>query len=323
MRLVALFLLASFAVTASHAQQDNAQTPPIAPAATEASTSLEAKLIPDITTLMRDVEEHQRTAEALRRQYLYHTVTTEEDLDGKGNIKKTTVEEHDIFYMEGVPVDKLTRKDGKDLTPDEQEKEDKRIDKVVREAKEKRAKREAKGEATDSQGDEVITLSRILELGSFSNPRREIVNGRSTIFIDYKGDPNAKSHTTFESIMKQIAGTLSVDEETRAVVSADGHFVDNFHIGGGLVANVQKGFHFHTQQVYVNNELWLPSEIDAAGSARILLFLHINGRIRANFSNYRKFRASATILPATTPAPSDDQSSPATSPSIPPPTPPQ
>src|SRR5882757_11363012 len=117
MRFVALFLFASLVGTASQAQQDNVQVPPATPVVTSTPTPSETKPIPDITTLMHDVEENQRRAETLRRQYLYHTVTTEEELDGKSNIKKTTIEEHDIFYIEGVRVDKLTRKDGKDLTP--------------------------------------------------------------------------------------------------------------------------------------------------------------------------------------------------------------
>jgi hypothetical protein len=47
----------------------------------------------------------------------------------------------------------------------------------------------------------------------------------------------------------------------------------------------------------VNDEVWLPAMVEGQGSARALLFFSFNGRIRAVESDYRKFKATSTILP--------------------------
>src|SRR5580692_9558234 len=51
----------------------------------------QAKPLPDIPTLMRDVEANQRKSEAVEKNYLYHSVETEQEVDSHGQVKKITV----------------------------------------------------------------------------------------------------------------------------------------------------------------------------------------------------------------------------------------
>jgi hypothetical protein len=246
---------------------------------------------------MHEVEEHERTAEAVQKNYLYHAVDTVQELDGHGRVKKTQTEEFDRFWVEGVPIQKLTKKDGKELSPREQRKEDERIDKEVAKAKERLAKADAKGKATDPEGHDEVTVSRLLELGSFSNARRVMLNGRSTIAVDYSGDPKAKTRNRLEGVIRDMAGTVWVDEEDRAIARLEGHFFNTFKIGAGLLVNIQKGTSFSLEQRKVNDEVWLPVEADGHGSARMLLLFKFNGTFREVDSGYRKFKVSSTILP--------------------------
>src|SRR5215813_8014118 len=95
---------------------------PFAFAQTESESPAADRPLPDIPTLMHEVEQHQRASEAVQKDYLYHEVATEQ-----GNGKKTETREYDVFWLNGVEVHKLTRKDGRDLTADEQKKESDRI----------------------------------------------------------------------------------------------------------------------------------------------------------------------------------------------------
>jgi hypothetical protein len=140
-------------------------------------------------------------------------------------------------------------------------------------------------------------VSRLLELGSFTNPRRVQLNGRDTIAVDFAGDPKAKTRNRFEDVIRDMAGTAWVDEQDRMLVKAQGHFVNNFKVGGGMVVNIQKGTGFSMEQRKVNNEVWLPAMVEGNGAARALLFFHFNGNLRAVESDYRKFKATSTILP--------------------------
>jgi len=166
----------------------------------------------------------------------------------------------------------------------------------VEKDKERREKREGKGQDTDSRGDDILTAERILELGTFSNPRRVDLNGRPTIEADYAGDPNAKTHNTAEGVVRDLVGTVWFDEEDRVLVKGEGHFLNDFKIGGGLVLNIHKGLSFEFQTTKINGEAWLPTNIQAHGSARFLLLAGVNGNLSLVTSNYRKFRATSTIL---------------------------
>jgi len=254
--------------------------------------------LPAMRDLLLDVERNQRAAEAMRRDYTYHVRDEEQDYDSKGNVKKTTVTESESLTIDGVRVDREVARDGKPLTPDEAKKESEKIDKEVAKDKERREKRENKGEETDTRGDEVLTVSRILELGTFSNPRRVGLDGRSTIVADYAGDPNAKIRSRFEGIFRDLVGTIWIDEEDRNLVQVQGHFLSDFKIGGGLVADVRKGSSFSGRWSKINGEVWLPVEFAGEGKIRILLVAGFSGRERWVTSDYRKFRTSATIIPS-------------------------
>ncbi len=265
-----------------------------APAAT---AQAEARPLPDVTSLMRQVETHQRAAERVEKDYLFTEDSTFNEVDGHGAPKKTEQRTFEIFWLNGVRVARVLKKDGKELSPDDQKKENERIDQEVARAQERRAKMDAEGKESDSHGHEEVTLSRILELGAFSNPRRQQINGRDTILIDFTGDPKAKTHNPAEGALKLLAGTLWVDEQDSAIARLEAHFVDNFKIGGGLVASVHKDTWFKLTNLRINNEVWLPGNFDAAGQARYLLFFSLNGNAHIRSSGYRKFKATTTIMP--------------------------
>jgi hypothetical protein len=277
-----------------HAQTVTAASPRTESAPTEAPTDTP---LPDVVAMMHDVEINQRKAEAIEKDYIYHSVETEQELDGHGQTKKATVNEFDHYWVNGVPVRRLVSKNGKLLSAEEMAKEDERIDKRVSKAREKRDKADTAGKETDPRGQEEITVSRLLELGAFSNARRVKLNGRDTIAVDYAGDPKAKTRNRPEEVIRDLVGTAWIDERDRVLVRVEGHFVNSFKVGGGLVVNIQKDTHFAMEQTKVNDEVWLPAKIDGQGSARVFLFFNFNGSVRAVESDYRKFRATATILP--------------------------
>jgi hypothetical protein len=277
--------------------QDERPAAPPAVQTPEPKADEVARPLPDIPALMHSVEVNQRASEAIEKDYMYRSVQTHEETDGHGGVKKTETREYDVFWVNGVPVHRLTKKNGKDLSAEEQKKESEQIDKEVAKAKERRAKADEKGTETDPGGREVVTVSRLLELGSFTNARRVQLNGRDTIAVDFAGDPKAKTRNRFEDVIRDMAGTAWVDEEDRMLVKAQGHFVNNFKVGGGMVVNIQKGTSFSMEQRKVNNEVWLPAMVEGKGAARALLFFHFNGNLQAVESDYRKFKATSTILP--------------------------
>jgi hypothetical protein len=246
---------------------------------------------------MRDVEINQRKAEAVEKDYIYHSVETEQKLDSNGQVKKNTVTEADHYWVNGVPVRRIVKKNGKPLAPEEIAQEDERIDKMVAKDRERRDKSDHEGKETDPRGNEEVTVSRLLELGSFFNARRVQLNGRDTIAVDFAGDPHAKTHDEAEQAIREMRGTAWVDERDHRLVRVEGYFANSFKVAGGLLVNVQKNTRFTATWSKINDEVWQPSYFDAQGAARLLLFFDFKGKITAVESDYHKLRTTSTILP--------------------------
>jgi hypothetical protein len=268
--------------TLTPAQQLPAQQP--APTQTLATQPL-----PPTTQLLLDAERNQKASEAANKDYTYHVHLEQQELDHNGNLKKTTTTDSESLTIDGIRIDRVVARNGKPLTPGEAQKESDRIDKQVAKAKERRAKLASKGRDTDSRGDELLTVSRILELGTFSNPR-------PTIVLDYTGNPNAKTHNESEKVFRDLVGTAWIDEQDRILVRGQGHFLHDFKVGGGLVLNIHQGLSFDFTATHITANIWLPATIDAQGSARILLVDSINGRVHLVTSDYRKFHSTSTII---------------------------
>lgn len=256
------------------------------------------KPLPPLRDLLLDLDRNEKLVEARALDYTYHVHIEEQDFDSKGNVKKTGSTDAESLTINGVRVNRLVARNGKPLTDDEARKESERIDKEVAKAKERREKNRSRGEDTNSRGDVLIPVSRILELGAFTNPRRELLMGRPAIVLDYAGDPAAKTHGPAEGIIRDLVGTVWVDEADRVLVRGEGRFLNDFRIGGGLLINIHKGFSFDFQASKVNGEAWLPASFSGRGSARVLLFKGVNGSLRATMSDYRKFRTGVTVQPA-------------------------
>jgi len=257
--------------------------------------------LPEINSLMVQVEAQEKASRKTIKQYIYRMIDTEQDFDSHGAVKKTTTVEREFFCVNVACFNKLLARDGKPLSGDELKKEDERIDQRIAEAKERNQKIAAGEPPPKKKDSDEITFARFLELGTFSNPRRVQLHGRDTIAIDYTGDPHAKSRNVVEGAIRNLAGTVWVDEQDHALVRIEAHFFQDYKVVGGLLADVHKGASFQSEWTKVNNEVWLPASFSGRGSARIALFFNHSGVIDDREYDYRKFRASSTILPGVAP----------------------
>lgn len=294
-----LFPLLLAAVMTAAAPPTLAQaTPPVSPPLTSPSQPDTPKPLPEINTLMRQVEANQHTAEGLERNYIYHSFLQTDTTDSNGKLKKSENHDSEIFWIDGIRIARRLKNDGKDLSEDEKRKQTERIDKRIAEIKAKRAK--ATGSGADAHGSDELSLARILELGTFSNERRALYKGRPAILVDYTGDPKAKTHNAFEGAFKELGGTVWIDEGDRMIAHIEATFLNDFKLGGGLLVDVHKGTTFKADSAKINDEVWLPASFEGHGSARALLFFNIHGGQFGRISDYRKFKATSTILPGVT-----------------------
>lgn len=238
--------------------------------------------LPEIRQLMAEVQAHQRSLDAVRENYTFTARETTQDLDGSGRVTKTETAEKEDFFVNGHLVERTVKKNGKPLEGHDLDKENERVQKLVEKAQSTPRDRPLEGQS--------ISVSRLLEIMDVRNERRIALNGRPTIVFDFVGRKDAKTHGMLEDASKKLEGTLSIDETGKQVVRLEVHFVDNFHVAGGLFANIQKGSSFRFEQSLVNGELWLPTAAEATIQARVLLVKGVRQHFVEQDSDYKRFR---------------------------------
>lgn len=241
--------------------------------------------LPDARTLMDQVREHQRQMEAIQENYTFREEDVTKTLNKNGSVKKTESETYEIFYVNTHEVRQQIQKDGKDMSPDEQKKEQERVMKYIG-----KAQKTPPGQAPN--GEVVVSVSRILAVVKVSAPRRETLDNRPTIAFDFTGDPHAKAHGPAEEAARRMSGTVWIDEKDRQVRRLTARLDDNVHLGFGMVS-VGRGSNLVFDQKLVNNELWLPTSADIDLNARAFAVVGVRANIHVIDSDYKKFHAEA------------------------------
>lgn len=251
--------------------------------------------LPDIRQLMQQVQEHQRQLDKIRESYTYTSMQTVQDIDPNGQVKKTQVEEDEDFFVNGHIIERTVKRDGKPLSDHDGQKETERVTKLV-----EKAERTPSGQPLEGP---TISVSRLLDIMDVRNERRAMLGGRAAVVFDFVGRKDAKTHGLAEDASKKIQGTIWIDEADRQVAHLEVSFIDNFHVLGGLFANIQKGSNFRFDQAIVprstsenmppgnseNRELWLPTGGEGTVQARVLLLKNLRQHFVERDYDYKRF----------------------------------
>jgi hypothetical protein len=237
--------------------------------------------LPDPRQLTRDVVAHQKQLEKIRENYTYSSQLTTQDLDPSGKVTKTESVETENFFVNGHAISRLVKKDGKPLSDHDQQKETENVTRQVQKAEKTPSDQPLEGQT--------IRISRILEIMDVGAPRRETFRNRPTIVFDFVGRKDAKTHGMAEDASKKLKGTIWIDEADRQVAHLEVTFYDNFHVAGGLLANIQKGSSFRLDQAPVDDGLWLPTGGEGNVQARIVLVKSMRQHFTERSYDYKRF----------------------------------
>lgn len=250
--------------------------------------------LPDLKKLFEELDANQKQIDKIKENYAGRRQEEETEYDKTGKVTRKEVKEYNFFYLDGEEVSTLVKKEGKPLSDAEQKKEDeqtqKRIGEIQKEQKKKEEKEQKAKEAgkedkeKDDPGIEVFLRS-----SQFVNPRRERFRGQDVLVFDFEPNPEYKAKTMEERVVKELAGVIWVDERANDVARLEAYFVGDFHLGGGLVASVQKGTSFVFEQAFLNNEVWLPTYEEAHIGVRVLLLKGFRINSTTRYTDYKRF----------------------------------
>jgi len=233
--------------------------------------------LPDLKALFKELDGNQKAIDKIREDYAGTRIEDETDFDSDRKVKKHEVNEYTFFYFSGEEISTLVKKNGKLLGESEQKKETEKAQKRIEEIQKSEARKEAKEEKakqegrTEEKNKDDPGIETFLRTCQFVNPRRERFRGQDVLVFDFEGNPEYKPRNLVERIAQKLAGVVWIDEKAHDVARLEAYFASDAKIGGGLLANVQKGTGFVFEQAFINNEVWLPTYEEAHVGARVLL----------------------------------------------------
>jgi hypothetical protein len=260
-----------------------------------ATASLSAQ--PDIREILeRSLEASDRNWKAARN-YTFIERREERQLDSGGSVKSRRVLTYDITLLEGSPYRRLIERDGRPLRPEEERREEEKLRKSIeeraRESPEQRARRLADYEKRRQREFELIR--EVPKAFDFRVAGEEVVSGVETWVLDATPRPGYEPRDRRARFFPKLKGRIWVSKQDDAWVRIDAEVIDTISFGLFL-ARLAKGSHLRFEQVRVNDEVWLPSRLSVAASARLALLKKIHVEQEIRYDRYRKFQANSRIV---------------------------
>ena len=296
------------ALTLTVKQGERAETYDIRFDSIQHNTQLSAKLfdfpqlsneaLPDIPALLQAVDVNERRAEKLLDHYGFTETTLNRKITKDGKVEENS-ETRELSFYKGRRLKRLIAKNGKPLTPGELEKETRDVERQIKKIEENLAK-EARNERKESPvpGEEEegrpFSVVNLFKASRFTNPRRERFRERAVIVFDFEPNPASKVSQGLGKFGSTLAGTVWIDPNDKQVVRLESRFIETFKFRDGAVwASFSKGSTYVMESTHVNNEIWLPAQVDINVGVRVFLVTGFNSNIAIRYGDYKRFNVDA------------------------------
>jgi len=188
--------------------------------------------------------------------YTYEKRSITKRFDSHDRPVETTDKIYRVILIHGLPFTRLIKVQGKELSPQQLEKEDKREaafrQKVTRvDVTKKAAHREP------------VASADLVNQFEYTVVRREMVSGRPTLVLTFKAKP-AKDESISDKVLHRLEGTLWVDEAEAEVARVDARLREPVSLGWlgmiGALTKCQLAF----ERLRLPDAVWVNAKTDVS-----------------------------------------------------------
>lgn len=241
--------------------------------------------MPDLDALLERLRENQRALEQLREKLAYTETITQYQPDKQGAVKEKGSETREMTIYRGHRIWQTIAKNGQPLSTRDHAKEDRRVEKTIRDLDSGRW-------VTPPDNQRRVKLSDLLRVSRFTSARRERFRQRDVIVIDFEPNPNFKPAHFYDRFINNLAGAIRVDERDLQIARAEFQLVEAFKVGGGALASMKPGSRFGVEQDRVNDGTWLPIYDEVCINARAMLVANFDIKQKFTYGDYRRYDAN-------------------------------
>jgi hypothetical protein len=236
---------------------------------------------PDTDPFMIHVAQHQKDLESLLSQYTFTDRLTTYTLDKKGQVRG---QHTDTYYITPTAYEIFTlhvSHDGKPVSPGDLQKQEKEIERKIRQHEQKAQK---PGEVHPKND---ILFSDIILKSRFTPLRWDGIHGKRMVVYAFEAKSSPRRQGSLAGrVAGDMKGTMWISPDDAEIARMEFTSVSPLSLGLGLLGSV-KGFTGFIEQQRVHDEIWLPSHQEFVAQGRQLI---AGFRIRQvdEFSDYLK-----------------------------------
>src|SRR5437764_5765511 len=241
-----------------------------------------------IKELIQKVAANDLENDKKQRDYTYIERDVENNLDGKGRTKSTEAKTYEVLQIDGEQVQRLIEKDDKPISDKEAAKEEAKIQKVIdKHRNESEKDRRKRAEREKKEREEGRQFEReIADAYNFTLLGTELVGGREAWAITAEPRPGFVPHMKYANFLPKFHGRLWIDKADLQMAKMDVECLDT--VSWGLfLARFHRGSHFMIEQTRVNDEVWLPRQLDFKVDLRLALLNNFTVDSEQTFRDYK------------------------------------
>jgi len=251
----------------------------------------------DVREIVRKSVELDQANWLRMKDYTWTAKNTERRLDSKGTTKSVETEAWETLVLDGEPHRRIIERNGNPLPPDEQRKQQEKLDKAVAKLKhetpDQRQRRLHELEKNRQKDREF--LREIPELYDLRLEGDAKVDGHDAWVIAATPKPGYKPRLRDAKPLLKIKGKLWIDKAEFQWVRLEAETTDTISFGLFL-ARLNPGAKLVFEQTRVNDEIWLPKREFTSGTGRLGLVRKIAVEQELTWSNYRKFQVDSRVV---------------------------
>ncbi len=251
---------------------------------------------PSAAEIIRLAYERDEQNDVIARQYTFRQRVEVQKLDKQDAIHSSKSRTHDVTLLDGSEYKRLIVKNDQPLSPEEERKEqrklDKSIHKVQNETPRQRAKRLA--ERDEAKEEQRKWIAEIQNTFHFRLRGEETVAGIETYVIEADPKPGYKPAFGKAKFLTKMKGIFWIGKTDYSWVRIEAETLDTISFGWVLF-RLGKGSAMRFTQTKVNDEVWMRDSFRVRLNGRVALLKDIYREILGAYSEFRKFSADSNL----------------------------
>jgi hypothetical protein len=248
------------------------------------------------TTFLRAQQSSQEDVKQLVRSTIDNELNSGHQDDGRWTYRlerregsKASVRQ--VVETKDLDVQWLISFNGDALTPEQHQKENDRLEKLINDPDEQRKK---KREQADDDRKAVDMFKMLPEAFLY---RCNSHRGSLTELI-FSPNPNFRPPSREAQVFHGMEGTMWIDAEKKRLVEIDGHLAQDIEFLGGIVGHLDKGGRFMVKRAEVAPGQWVMTQLTVEVKGKALLFKSINLQQTDAMSDFRRIPADLSLVQA-------------------------